>query len=241
MIFISNHAQAKPKVLVKKALAWTIDYYKKCNAYLANPSNTNKIAKEAAEKKYQHKDIKNALISVFHHKCAYCESNIGAVDFGDIEHFAPKSIYPELCFEWDNLLLACSKCNNKPHKGVQFPLDAQGQPLLINPAREAPNEFLRFIYNPQSKIAEVEAINNNPKGVETIKIFGLNSPNRRELLKKRTTVVFQLVYIAINAAQGDSDAQSLMQKAVQATEEYAAFARQLWVQLNLSPLLQTIV
>jgi hypothetical protein len=36
------------------------------------------------------------------------------VDFPHIEHRKPKdkNLFPEACFEWDNLHLACTRCNN---------------------------------------------------------------------------------------------------------------------------------
>lgn len=40
-------------------------------------------------------------------KCNYCEHNEAA----DIEHIAPKSLFPELAFVWTNYILACKQCN----------------------------------------------------------------------------------------------------------------------------------
>jgi uncharacterized protein (TIGR02646 family) len=241
MIFIPNHHNRKPAILNNNEATWLADYLQKRNIWQTNNNINTKKEKENAENKYKHDDIKNELKTIFNNKCAYCESSISVVSYGEIEHFAPKSQYPQLCFEWSNLLLSCSICNNKKHNGTKFPLDSQGQPLLIQPIIENPNLFLHFVYNPLSEIAEIEAINGNPKGKETIKIFGLNSTGRISLLKQRSEYVQNLIYIAIKAGQDDPDAQTLMQKAVQSTQQYAAFARQLWVQLQLSPDLSTIV
>ncbi len=40
--------------------------------------------------------------------CCYCENNEGT----DIEHVVPKRVFPEITFDWDNYLLACTKCNS---------------------------------------------------------------------------------------------------------------------------------
>jgi 5-methylcytosine-specific restriction endonuclease McrA len=40
-------------------------------------------------------------------KCNYCEHNEAA----DVEHIAPKSLFPELTFVWTNYILACKQCN----------------------------------------------------------------------------------------------------------------------------------
>src|SRR5262249_26099662 len=69
--------------------------------------------------------------------------------------------------DWLNYLIACSGCNSN-HKRDQFPLDAAGQPLLVNPAEEDPLDHLSFspstgLYQPLS-----------PKGDPSIQVFGLN-------------------------------------------------------------------
>ena len=46
-----------------------------------------------------------------HGKCAYCESKVRHVSYGDIEHVVPKSADPRKWFSWPNLTLACDICN----------------------------------------------------------------------------------------------------------------------------------
>jgi uncharacterized protein (TIGR02646 family) len=85
---------------------------------------------------------KPALTSLFHGKCAYCESR-AEVGLLDIEHFRPKSnasdltgfkpnplLYSWLAYDWENLLLACPSCNRIRRlesgvigKGGRFPVD----------------------------------------------------------------------------------------------------------------------
>src|SRR5208283_227039 len=113
---------AKPPLLNRKAEQWRDEFL---NA-------RRKKDRARAEAKYHHSEIKDALIALFHGKCAYCESFIRNVDYGHIEHFRPKSIYPKLTFEWTNLLLACGICNGAEHKGDKFPDPAAGGPL-VNP------------------------------------------------------------------------------------------------------------
>jgi uncharacterized protein (TIGR02646 family) len=71
-------------------------------------------------------------------RCMYCEDSRGTT----IEHFQPKSTYPEKTFIWINLLLLCQGCQS--HKGNSFSLDANGDALLINPTAEDPWDFLFF-------------------------------------------------------------------------------------------------
>lgn len=73
---------------------------------------------------YRHQTVKQALITLFHGKCAYCESRCLHVYSGDIEHFRPKGEitgalpgprpgYYWLAANWDNLLFSCRNCNQK--------------------------------------------------------------------------------------------------------------------------------
>lgn len=103
--------------------------------------------------RYKMRDIKEALDSIYHKKCAYCE----VYDpMPQIEHFRPKrGGYYWLAFSWDNLLISCSQCNI--HKSNYFAIqnaqvsftnsandielintlsssyDAIEKPLLLNP------------------------------------------------------------------------------------------------------------
>ncbi|OWT47530.1 HNH endonuclease [Bacillus sp. K2I17] len=88
--------------------------------------------------KYTHPIIKKALLKETKGKCAYCESSFTATDHGHIEHILPKSIFPNRIFEWDNLTLACGKCNiNKSDYYNQ-------KNPLINPYIDNPEEDIMF-------------------------------------------------------------------------------------------------
>lgn len=70
-------------------------------------------------------------------RCMYCSDSYGT----DIDHFWPKSRYPQYMFRWSNLLLCCSECNEI--KGSKFHLE-NGEPTLIDPSVDEPWEFLDF-------------------------------------------------------------------------------------------------
>ena len=81
--------------------------------------------------------IKRVLCEMTHNKCAYSEAPLetnGSVMH--IEHFYPKSIYPERVVEWGNLLPTCATCN--AGKGA---LDV-GKTPIVNPLRDDPKDFL---------------------------------------------------------------------------------------------------
>lgn len=94
--------------------------------------------------------IKGELLAAQHGKCAYCEIRIES-EYGAVDHYRPKGGvrqtraalpttpgYFWLAYAWDNLLVACSRCNTS--KSDLFPLvdPATGQirlAALTSPAR----------------------------------------------------------------------------------------------------------
>lgn len=64
-------------------------------------------------------EAKGQLLAETHEKCAYCESDVTAVAFGDVEHYRPKSVYWWLAYVYDNYLASCSVCNQQ-FKGARF-------------------------------------------------------------------------------------------------------------------------
>jgi len=78
-------------------------------------------------KAYKSNDVINALGSLFHRKCAYCESSYAAVHPMDVEHYRPKGAvfgaanhpgYWWLAAEWTNLLPSCIDCNRRRYQDL---------------------------------------------------------------------------------------------------------------------------
>jgi uncharacterized protein (TIGR02646 family) len=197
----------KPKVLVRNEVKWGI----------AIQSATNNKVRDKAMAKYKHKEIKDTLIRMFDGKCAFCESYIGNIDYGDIEHFKPKSKFPELAVSWENLFLSCAKCNGAGQKGDKWPTDDEGGPL-INPCEENPDNFFAFEFDELALVAIVKP--KNKRGSVSELVFGLN---KHSLLKDRSTFVRKLVIIAKNYKE-DAEARAIIDEAVKNSGEYAAFA-----------------
>lgn len=199
-----------PKILKKKKSEWTENLL----------SAQTKQQRCKAEIKYRHKEIKEALSAMFHGKCAYCESKISHVDYGYIEHYRPKSVFPGLTFEWTNLLLACGVCNGAGYKGDNFPEEEQDGPI-VNPCDDDPALNFSFHYDPICRIASVYGT--TPRGKTTEKLLGLN---RHELRAYRSCQVAKLHVLAHYAAT-DIEAKMLFEEAIKDSAEYAAFARTL--------------
>ncbi|MFC3747282.1 hypothetical protein [Paenibacillus sp. GCM10012306] len=154
---------------------------------------------------YSDPKVKEALIGMFHGKCAYCEREVISIDYGDVEHFRPKQayrrakgqdlIYPGyywLAMDWNNLLLSCTKCNQKYKKNL-FPIvdesqrktthDAQMQeePLLIDPCNKNDDPAAHFEYTTAGVIQS-----KTDKGKTSIQVYGLH---RKELKDRREKFV----------------------------------------------------
>lgn len=151
---------------------------------LVRPDCPNPAA--LAAKNYKHPDNKAALLNASGAKCMYCESKIRHIDFGDIEHIKPKAegLFPELEFDWLNLGIACSKCNNQ--KKDKFDRAAP----FIDPYSEDPEDHIMAL---GSYLAQR---NGSVRGEITIREIDLNRP---ELLEKRLKRVDDLL-TALNAA-----------------------------------------
>ena len=207
---IKINRTAKPAILAQKETEWKQDLLKA----------KTKAEREKALQRYNHSQIRDALDTMFHGKCAYCESKIKHISFSHIEHYRPQSKFPALAFDWGNLLLACGRCNQAPYKSDKFPETHEGGPL-INPCDDDPDDHLAFHYEPRAGIASVYG--KSARGVTTENLLGLNRPDLR---KYRSTRVKVLAYLKARAAS-DTEAARLLQEAVQDDAEYAAFARSL--------------
>ena len=194
----------EPDILRRKADEWLI----------RSNNSTTKNQKNRIQRKISHRQIRDALEEMFHSKCAYCEHKIAT----QIEHYRPKSEFPELAFTWSNLLLACPDCNGI--KSDQFPETEDGG-LIVNPCEDEPDDHLRFDYNPVDKTASVYG--KTSRGEITEKLLQLN---RDDLRKHRSEHIKKLMVIE-HLALSDPKAQNILNEAVQGVAEYAAFARTL--------------
>lgn len=200
---------------------------------------------------YRDPTVKQALIAAQHGKCCFCERKIGGE--GDVEHFRPKASFCQgagfplerpgyywLAYEWDNLLLACSTCNQRFKKNY-FPLVdpvrraknhrgdvAQEEPLFINPAEEDPARLIGF----RQEVAY--AIGGNRRAKETIQTLGLNRENlseeRRDHLDHLVFVrrVLELERKYARTEEGRQvlkEARTFLQNAVLDTARFAAMTR----------------
>ncbi len=84
--------------------------------------------------------IIESLLQSSHRKCCYCECRLNvAGNYMEVEHFKPKSIFPDLVVDWDNLLPSCKRCN-----GNKSSFDTNKKPI-IDPSKIDPGDHLRMM------------------------------------------------------------------------------------------------
>ncbi len=152
----------KPDVLVEHQRTWqhSLDIaIQKYGSYKNIPKNE----KDRLLSNYRHQNIKDTLFATSEHKCAFCECKPTEGGNIEVEHFKPKSIYPELSFEWLNFLPSCNKCNNSKlnHDTEKFP--------IVNPYDINPEDI--FYYED----IRIKPKKMNVLGNTTIEVCGLNS------------------------------------------------------------------
>jgi uncharacterized protein (TIGR02646 family) len=106
--------------------------------------------------------------------CAYCDGfPLDVVSVETIDHFRPKSQFPALAFQWENLYLCCEGCQRE--KGSDFD-DAWLRPDAVD------YRFERyFVVNFRTGEIEVHpgaSARDQERARATIEDFGLNKPAR---------------------------------------------------------------
>lgn len=161
--------------------------------------------------------------------CCYCEHN----EFSDIEHFYPKTLFPNKAFVWENYLYVCGLCNSKykndafsifvgnnvvnisPTTPRVYAVPANTDSVLINPNAEDPMDFLWL--NLRKGVYLVNFFNDDNqtkiRAEYTLEVLNL-ARFKRERKEKATFFLSELrKYHAIN--QADS-----LESLVEITEQY---------------------
>jgi uncharacterized protein (TIGR02646 family) len=174
---------------------------------------------EFETKIYGHDEVRKALFEIYKGKCAFCETDTSAGATMQVEHYRPKAKvtgvnyhpgYYWLGYEWSNLLLACSSCNNRKRnrfpvassRVITAPLTTNGtldrdrcqvisvellaeNPLLVNPEVESdPMKHFRFQ-------ADGQIEHSTTSGQISIETCNLN---RASLIVKRRKIVYDRVF-----------------------------------------------
>lgn len=137
--------------------------------------------------------------------CCYCEKSVTAeAGKSHIDHIRPQRKFPKMQHDYNNLVVSCESANSCGQaKGSRFNDD------FIVPTEENPADYLTYSLN-----GEIQAIDGNQKGKETIGILNLNTAS---LVKARRVMFKQLDQMR---KTGDLDAFILSFKQYPTLVEY---------------------
>ena len=201
---IRLNKESQPQVLVENGEAWTDEYANWCQ----NPGG-------ATPRRYAHPDIRRTLEKETSSKCAYCEGRIKEVAYTHIEHMLPKMKHPQLVCDWENLTIACPKCNTE--KGEY---DEPECPLL-DP----------YIDNVEAEVAFCGPLALPRGGARASATITLLDLNRMELQYERSVALrslYKLLDLVERAAREPAVLVSLwldIDKTTEAKEEFASARR----------------
>ncbi len=123
-----------------------------------------------------YRTIRTHLVDMTQAHCAFCDGSVGAESLETIEHFRPKSRFPELAYRWDNLFLCCNAC--QAAKGEHF------DDKLLKPDHDD-YHFHRYFVN-NYRTGELEpnpaaTTEDQERARTTLALYRLNSPMRKKL------------------------------------------------------------
>lgn len=156
-------------------------------------------------------ETKAAVIRDAFGKCVYCETRPLHSSFGNIEHLKPKKRFPALTYEWTNLALVCTKCNNAKSDTYDVSIPP------IDPFVEDPAGFLVAVGEwiwPQP---------GNDRAAETIALVDLN---RTELLidRRKRLDALRTLAEALTRTSGQQARSALQDQLIEELSNAAEYA-----------------
>jgi uncharacterized protein (TIGR02646 family) len=134
-------------------------------------------------KGHEKQEIRDALLQMQGHRCAYCERRTGFErDEGHIEHFCKQVDCPELQLTWSNMLWSCiderscgkhkDKCDRPVGSGPQASFSSDD---LLNPCNEDPDEFLDFLADGTVRPRAGLTASDTRRAQESLRVFQLDA------------------------------------------------------------------
>ena len=191
-------------------------------------------------------DVIQSLRDIFHDKCYICETKEPLSL--NVEHFDAHQGDPIKKYDWNNLFYACARCNNLKRHYFNDLINCTDVDVdVLRLVRHAPPQ------TPFSQIVVIEAMNLDPKTVETAnlirKIFNEDNTGnkevagaylRRRVYRRYAKLIAHLnVYIDEDSLEAQKkDAMAHIKQLMSKTQEYSAFLR--WAVLDSPELLELV-
>ena len=128
--------------------------------------------------------VKDRIGTMSGHRCAYCQSTVGASQPGHVDHFKPKSLFPTLAYDWLNYFLGCERCNTI--KRNRWPSEGS----YVRPDVGDPS--VRFVFSEDGRIS---AASGDSEAQQTIDDLGLD----REMLRRERKLAIASTLVATKA------------------------------------------
>ena len=159
----------------------------------------------------QKAEIRDALLAMQEHRCAYCERRTGTDQSydGHIEHFRDQTGNKQLSLTWNNLFWSCNDertCGKHKDKCryQQGPKRQYDSAILIDPSAEDPEQYLSFVSD--GTVVPRVALNDALRGraEETIRVFQLNESafltrSRQDAIRPYIGMVDSLLELGVDA------------------------------------------
>jgi hypothetical protein len=143
----------------------------------------------------------------------------------DIEHFYPKSQYPQRMFDWDNFLRGCKNCNN--FKVDQFPLTVSGSPLLLDPCNDEPLDH--FVWDFQTGATGVRPQAGYRERAEATRdLLKLDLEPLREERRSKLAGVLCLLALVVNQDPVPNATRIALREALDHRRPWLGIVRQLF-------------
>jgi hypothetical protein len=187
----------KPNILSQKEKEWTEKFIASGNT---RPDNS----------KYGHKDIITDLNTISYYKCFYSEQKLKGIP-KEIDHHIEVSERNDLAYDWDNLYLSSTECNNKlPNKVISVS-------DVLNPFNNSDEEFESyFVFENEC----ITARNGSELAFNTIRKYRLDSP-LLDSLRSAILHQFKDVLEAIRKNQISENGRAMNEIEIEALRRFA--------------------
>lgn len=192
------------------------------------------LASEKTKKSgsYKCKDVLDELIKIFHNKCYLCEEKY--ISSINVEHLISHEGNIDLKFDWENLFLGCSHCNNQKSTKFDNILDCTKDDVVNSMKYEIFHKGLK------SEV-KILAVNTDNKTQETVKLLNLiyegetttkklEADNIKRKIKKEILIFTETLLKISDINNIPIDLQKELKESLSKESPFSAFKR--WIVKN---------